>query len=141
MTDFSKYIEKGLALIYEIGAKHKVLPRWSWKIGVGWIDRGYTEEYTAAFVHDFIVQTGAGNAAVIQLKDPTLMWHMPMPGHVLYTPKQWDFPGFFAPPGGWGHYLKEVKKIVECSCGAEAYARLTRGPVTGHSPYCQINNV
>jgi hypothetical protein len=138
MTDFSKFVEAGMSLIYEVNSSGSKNSRWDWDPTIGWIDLGYTDEYTSSFVEAIKYQTRnkTNLAAYIRLANEELFF-LPLSGHIYYSDAQWDLPGFFHPPGGWGHHLSQNKKI-ECSCGAVKYAELTRSPVTGHSPYCQI---
>lgn len=140
MPDFSRFLEKGMALMYEVRPDGSKKSRWDHKAGAkGFQDYGYTDEYTPGYIELIATQKAQGynnTAAYVRLKDGTL-FAIPYPDHIWYDPKQWTLPGFFSPIGGWAQYLTKIKKI-ECSCGAAGWAKKTNQPCSGHSQYCQI---
>ncbi len=132
----------GIYWIYEIGAKitYPNAPRWGWNLATGWMDRGYTGLVRLAEV--LTIQDGA---MLLHLHDVVLpinqKFFVPIEntfgiGHI-YKPEQWDYPGFFQPDGGWEYFAPQAPTKI-CSCGAEAYAKLTNSPVSGHGVYCQM---
>jgi hypothetical protein len=142
VNDFSKYIESGMPLMYEISPSGNGECRWEWNRRIGWIDHGYTDEYAAGWVEGIFTQTTSthiNTAAYVRLKNSQL-YTIPFPDHAWYDPKMWSLPGFFYPVGGWGSFLTRTKKVI-CTCGAAGWAKATNQPCPGHGPLCEITRM
>ena len=147
--DFSKFIEEGMVLLYEVRPDGSKNPRWDTKPGAtGLQDYGYTDEYAPAYVELVANQKAARTkkgplvdnwAAYLRLASGDLA-EICYPGHVRYDPNQWNLPGYYQPVGGWGQYLND-KGILECTCGAVGWAKATNQPVPGHGPLCRITQL
>ena len=141
--DFSKFIEQGMTLMYEVRPDGSKRPRWDTKPGSNILyDYGYTDEFTCGYVELIATQKAQGylnTAAYVRLADDSL-YAIAYPDHIYYDPKQWTLPGYFYPIGGWGHYLTKMKK-VECTCGAAGWAKVTNQSCPGHGPLCEITRM
>lgn len=146
--NYSSLISVGMPFVYEVGHKKLLqkMPRWDYLANqVGWIDHGKTgllaDAEVLAIQDDLVIfvlfqgrQPSLGTNGTPQYVVP-LNNKNPTRG-MIYHPYQWEWDGFFQPDGGWEQYLPLKEKKV-CSCGSEAYAKLTNTPVSGHGTYCQ----
>ena len=139
--DYEKILTVGMPLLYEVGRNCGWSPRWNWNPTVVWADLGSGGMYAEAEVLSIYKDTMCVNLPKlhgVSLKDKI---NIPMSdkaviGAKAYHPMQWEWDGFFKPDPDWKSYAP-VKPRKQCSCGAEAFARHTNQPVTGHGLNCQ----
>ena len=140
LYDYESLLKVGQIFSYEEGAitTPPKMPRWNYKGGIGWIDNGRSGSFCLS--------------EIISLQDDTVifsLYDVPLHNYIIplskntpqgrgaiYDPLQWTWDGFFAPQDGWESLVPIVKQKI-CSCGAEAFARLTNQPVTGHGFRCE----
>ncbi len=140
--NYEKILSVGMPFLYEEGKRHprgKYYPRWDFNSSAGYIDYGKTGLLYEAEV--IAIQDGKAIFAIMKL--PGVNYQIPVSPLApngygkIYNPYQWEWDGFFEPDGGWAQYLPVSAGTKICGCGAEAFARLTNTPVSGHGTYCE----